>query len=326
VPAIALSLASCYPAAMRIVVVMDPPSTVQVDADTSFALMIEAQARGHRVDHCLITDLYLDRWRLGAKVRRATMRRDALAPITLGEPEDVWLEDADAILVRKDPPFDSTYLWACHLLEHVRDRTLTVNDPRALRDANEKLYATHFPAHMPETLVSNDKERIKSFLARVGGRAVLKPLSGAGGESVFLMQDGDLNVNAIIETVTQDRRRVAMCQEFLPDVVVGDKRILLLDGEPLGAILRVPQRGDVRSNIHVGGSVVRCELDDRDRAIIAEVGPRCRQDGLSFVGLDVIGGKLTEVNVTSPTGIQQMERLAGENLSARVIEWIEKRV
>lgn len=310
---------------MRIVVLMDPVSTVQVDADTSFALMLEAQVRGHRVDHALITDLFLDRFRVGARVRRAKMERNPQAPIVLGEFEDVWLDDVDAVLVRKDPPFDSNYLWACHLLEHLRGKTIVVNDPRALRDANEKLYATHFPEVMPTTMVSNDKHRIKNFLAQVGGRAVLKPLSGAGGESVFLMQDGDLNVNAIIETVTQNGSRVAMAQEFLPDVTRGDKRILLLDGEPLGAILRVPQRGDVRSNIHVGGTVEPAELDERDRAIIALVGPRCRIDGLYFVGLDVIGGRLTEVNVTSPTGIQQMSRLGAQNFSTTVMEWLERR-
>ncbi len=311
---------------MRIVVIMDPVQTVQVDADTSFALMLEAQARGHRVDHALITDLFLDGFRVGAKVRRATMVREPSAPVRLEAFEDVWLDEVDAVLVRKDPPFDANYLWATQLLEHVRGKTLVVNDPRALRDANEKLYATNFPAVMPETLVSNDKARIRAFLARVGGKAVLKPLSGAGGESVFLMQEGDLNVNAIIEAVTQDGRRIAMAQVFLPEVVQGDKRILLLDGEPLGAILRVPQQGDVRSNIHVGGTVEPTVLDDHDRRIVAEVGPRCRADGLFFVGLDVIGGRLTEVNVTSPTGIQQMSRLSGLNLSATVIEWIERRV
>jgi len=311
---------------MRIVVIMDPVQTVQVDADTSFALMLEAQARGHRVDHALITDLFLDGFRVGAKVRRATMVREPSAPVRLEAFEDVWLDEVDAVLVRKDPPFDANYLWATQLLEHVRGKTLVVNDPRALRDANEKLYATNFPGVMPETLVSNDKARIRAFLARVGGKAVLKPLSGAGGESVFLMQEGDLNVNAIIEAVTQDGRRIAMAQVFLPEVVQGDKRILLLDGEPLGAILRVPQQGDVRSNIHVGGTVEPTVLDDHDRRIVAEVGPRCRADGLFFVGLDVIGGRLTEVNVTSPTGIQQMSRLNGLNLSATVIEWIERRV
>ncbi|UJR85179.1 glutathione synthase [Sandaracinus amylolyticus] len=310
---------------MRIVVLMDPVSTVLVDADTSFALMLAAQERGHRVDHALITDLFLHGWRLGARVRRATMQRDPIAPITLGDYEDVWIDDVDAVLVRKDPPFDANYLWGCHLLEHVRGKTLVVNDPRALRDANEKLYATHFPSLMPATLVSNDKARIKRFVSEVGGRAVLKPLSGAGGESVFLLAEGDLNVNAIIETVTLDGKRVAMVQEFLPKVTEGDKRILLLDGEPLGAILRVPQRGDVRSNIHVGGTVEKTALDANDRAICAEVGPRCKKDGLYFVGLDVIGGKLTEVNVTSPTGIQQMSRLSGQDLSGRVIEWLEQR-
>jgi glutathione synthase len=307
---------------MRIVVVMDPVSTVQVDADTSFALMLAAQTRGHRVDHCLIHDLFLHQERLGARVRKAHMTRDASAPITLDEPEDLFLDEVDAILVRKDPPFDENYLWACHLLEHVRGKTLVVNDPRALRDANEKIYATHFPSLMPKTLITSHKARIKSFLHEVGGQAVLKPLSGAGGESVFLMEEGGLNTNAII--VTRDGRRVAMAQAFLPEVVQGDKRILLLDGEPLGGILRVPQRGDVRSNIHVGGTVQPTELDERDLEIARVVGARCKTDGLYFVGLDVIGGKLTEVNVTSPTGIQQMERLSGLDLSARVIGWLEQ--
>jgi glutathione synthase len=310
---------------MHIVVIMDPPETVQVDADTSFALMEEAQARGHRVDHCGIADLFFYKGKPGARVRRARMRREAgHPPITLAGPEDVLLEDVDAVLMRKDPPFDSNYLWATQLLELARGKTLLVNDPRALRDANEKLYALHFLPVMTDTMVTNDKDRIRAFLAEVGGQAVLKPLSGAGGDGVFLMREGDLNVNAIIETVTQSGRRVAMAQRFLPDVVKGDKRILLLDGEPLGAILRVPRKDDVRSNIHVGGTVEACGLDAHDERIVAALAPRLRADGLVFVGLDVIGGHLTEVNVTSPTGIQQMSRLMGVNLSARVLDWMEK--
>ena len=309
---------------MHIVVIMDPPETVQVDADTSFALMEEAQARGHRVDHCGIADFFFDGGRLGAQVRRATMRRvhDAL-PITLGDAEDVWLDSVDAVLMRKDPPFDSSYLWATQLLEHLRGKTLLVNDPRALRDANEKLYAMHFLSCMPDTIVCSDKARIKAFLRSVGGRAVIKPLSGAGGDGVFLMRDDDLNTNAIIETVTHVGRRLAMVQRFIPDVVKGDKRILLLNGAPLGGILRVPKKDDVRSNIHVGGTVEGCELDADDLRIVEALAPKLREDGLVFVGLDVIGGKLTEVNVTSPTGIQQMSRLMKQNLSARVIDWIE---
>jgi glutathione synthase len=311
---------------MHIVVIMDPPETVQVDADTSFAIMEEAQARGHRVDHCGIADFFFRGGRVGVQARRATMTRApaGTVPITLGPPEDVYLDAVDAVLMRKDPPFDSNYLWATQLMEHARGRTLLINDPRALRDANEKLYAMHFLSCMPETLVTNDKARIKAFVKDVGGRAVIKPLSGAGGDGVFMLSVDDKNTNAIIETVTHVGRRLAMIQGFVPQVVKGDKRVLLLDGEPLGAILRVPKKDDLRSNIHVGGSVEASELDDDDRRIVAALAPKLREDGLVFVGLDVIGGKLTEVNVTSPTGIQQMSRLMKTNLSARVIDWIEK--
>lgn len=309
---------------MRFVVIMDPPETVLVDADTSFALMEAAEKAGHRVDHCLITDLFAGSRRVGARVRRATMsRKPGTQPITLGAPEDVFLDEVDAVFMRKDPPFESNYLWATQLLEHARQKTVLVNDPRALRDANEKLYAMFFPELMPATLVASDKERIKGFMRERGGQIVLKPLSGAGGDGVFLLREGDLNVNAIIETVTHVGRRVAMAQEFLPAVTRGDKRILLLDGEPLGAILRVPKKDDVRSNIHVGGTVEATDLDRDDLRIVETVAPRLRADGLYFVGLDVIGGKLTEVNVTSPTGIQQMQRLAGVDLSAKVIAWTE---
>lgn len=318
---------------LRILVVMDPPETVLVDADTSFALMEEAERRGHRVDHCLIQDLFAEAGpgtrahRAGARIRRASTSRDpSRAPITLGPAETAWLDEVDAVLMRKDPPFDSNYLWATQLLELARGKTLLVNDPRALREANEKLYALHFPEQMPETLVTSDKEQIRAFLRAHGGKVVLKPLSGAGGEGVFLLRDDDLNVNAIIETVTHVGRRVAMVQEFLPDVVRGDKRVLLLDGEPLGGILRVPRKDDVRSNIHVGGTVEKVALDEHDLRIVAALRERLRADGLYFVGLDVIGGRLTEVNVTSPTGIQQMSRLDGVNLSAKVIDWIEERV
>jgi len=310
---------------MRFVVIMDPPSTVLVDEDTSFALMEEAQARGHRVDHCLARDLYLYRGKLHARVRRAHMQRDPKAPITLDEAEDVSLHEVDAVFVRTDPPFDSDYLWCTLMLDRLERDTLVVNSPHGLRQANEKLYACYFPELMPTTLVGSDKARIKRFVEEVGGRAVLKPLGGAGGEGVMALTTGDLNLNAIIEATTHNGRRVAMAQEFLPAVREGDKRVLLLDGEPLGAILRVPQAGDVRSNIHVGGSVVAAEVTDADRRIVETLRPRLHQDGLYFVGLDVIGGKLTEINVTSPTGIQQMSRLDGVNYCERVIEWVERR-
>jgi glutathione synthase len=309
---------------VRFVVIMDPPETVIEDQDTSFALMLEAQARGHRVDHCRQRDLSLDRGKLWANVRCANMQRGRGKPILLDDPEPVCLHEVDAILVRTDPPFDSDYLWCTLMLDRVKEDTLVVNDPHGLRQANEKLYACYFPELMPRTLVTSDKAQAKRFLADVGGEAVIKPLSGAGGEGVMVLRTGDMNLNAILEATTQHGKRVAMVQEFLPAVREGDKRILVLEGEPLGAILRVPQHDDVRSNIHVGGSVVKAAITPAERRMIDALAPRLRQDGLHFVGIDVIGGKLTEVNVTSPTGIQQMSRLDGENYSARVIEWIEQ--
>ena len=313
---------------MRVLVVMDPVSTVQVDADTSFALMLEAQARGHRVDHALASDLELTDGRVFATARRATMQCVKEAPILLGEPERVDVGAViDAVLIRKDPPFDSDYLWLTLVLERLRgERTLVVNDPRGLRDANEKLYACHFPELTPRTLVSANKARIKEFVAEVGGRAVIKPVDGHGGEGVFALLEGDKNFNGLVEHVTRLGKRLAMVQSFIPEVTEGDKRILLIDGQILGAILRVPQKDDVRSNIHVGGSVKPAELTDADRHIVATVTPKLRADGLYFVGLDVIGGKLTEVNVTSPTGIQQMSRFAGRSCETPVIEWLEAKV
>lgn len=308
---------------VRIVVVMDPVSTVAVDADTTFALMLEAQRRGHQVEYAQHQDLFTDGGEAWARVRRATCSRETTPPIVLDPPEDVPLADVDVVLMRKDPPFDDDYLHATQILELARGGPLLVNDPRALRDANEKLYALHFPELMPETLVTSHRDRIDAFVERVGGHAVIKPLDGKGGEGIFALRADDSNKNAIVETVTREGRRLAMVQRYLPAVREGDKRILLLDGALLGAILRVPQRGDLRSNIHVGGRVEAAVLDEADHRIVAAVGPRLRAAGLAFVGLDVIGGYLTEVNVTSPTGIQQASRLAGENLEAKVIAWLE---
>jgi len=311
---------------MRLLFVMDPVDTVIVDEDTSFAIMLEAQERGHRVDHCLVRDVELIDGRCRAAVRGAKMQRVAGEAITLGEVELIDLADVDAVFIRKDPPFDDEYLWLSLCLERVRGRTLVINDPAGLRAANEKLYAAHFPELMPRTLVAADKARIKAFVGDVGGRAVIKPVDGHGGEGIFALRLDDPNLNAHIETVTRHGKRVAMVQAFIDEVSEGDKRILLMDGEVLGAILRVPQGGDLRSNIHVGGRVVHAEIDDADRRIIDAMRDRMKRDGLVFVGLDVIGGKLTEVNVTSPTGIQQMSRLSGRNCEAPVIDWIERQV
>ncbi|MCB9660138.1 MAG: glutathione synthase [Sandaracinaceae bacterium] len=311
---------------MRCVIVMDPVSTVLVNEDTTFALMLELEARGHRVDHCLVQDVHMRDGRVHAAVRRARSSREAQPPVQLGAAELVCLDDVDLVFIRKDPPFDEHYLWLTLLLEHLRGKTAVVNDPRGLRDANEKLYALHFSEVMPTTTVDSDKARIKAFVESVGGQAVIKPVDGHGGEGVFAIALDDKNINGLIELVTRGGTRVAMVQAFIPQVREGDKRILLVDGEPLGAILRVPRGDDVRSNIHVGGSVVQASLTEADQRIVQAVAPKLRADGLVFVGLDVIGGKLTEVNVTSPTGIQQMMRLDGVNYAARVIDAFEARV
>ena len=311
---------------MRFLFVMDPPSAVKFDSDTSFALMFEAQALGHRVDHCLHTDLYLVGGVLHAHVRRAHLTRDPVEPVALAQGEDVNLETLDAVWIRTDPPFDTNYLWTTLLLEHLLGKTLVVNHPRGLRDANEKLYTCRFPELMPETMVTSHRERIKSFMAQVGGRAVIKPIDGAGGEGVMALTEGDPNVRAIIDSVTMNGKRLAMVQRFLPAYKQGDKRILLLEGEPIGAVVRVPKSDDIASNLRMGGTAQIGEVDEADLKIIARIAPDLKKDGLYFVGIDVIGGMLTEVNVTSPTGIQQIMRLNKENVPRRVIEWLVKKV
>ena len=312
---------------MRIVFVMDPVSTVIVDEDTSFALMLEAQARGHRIDHCLPRDVGLRGNQVLARVRRASMQRDPVQPITLGEPEDVDLVDVDAVFIRKDPPFTEEYLWLTLVLDHLEGSTVVVNNPRGLREANEKLYAHNFPEIVPATIMTSHREEILRFLDDVGGKAVIKPIDGHGGEGVFLLAKGDSNVNALVESVTRNGGRNAIVQALIPEIYEeGDKRILLVEGELLGVVARVPSRGDLRSNIHVGGSAAPAELSDADRLIIDTMRDRLLADRLFFVGLDVIGGKLIEVNVTSPTLIQQMSRLTGQNLAAPVIIRLEAMV
>jgi glutathione synthase len=310
---------------MHFVFVMDPVSTVKVQTDTSFALMLEAQTRGHRVDHCLATEVFLDEGAVSAIVRRAQVARRAEGPITLGERETVRLAEVDAVFIRKDPPFDREYLWLTQILELLRGKTLVLNDPRGLREANEKLYTLQFPELVPETLVTADEQLIRDFVTRVGGRAVLKPVDGYAGTGIFSLIPGDANFGSAIETLTEKGRRHVIAQRYLPEIVQGDKRVLLLEGKPLGAFFRVPQGGDVRSNMRVGGRIEGTELTDADRRIIARIAPRLLADGLYFVGLDIIGDRLTEVNCTSPTGLQQMAQITGRNLAGEVIEAVEAR-
>jgi len=315
---------------MRLAFILDPIERLLPHHDTSFALMLEAAARGHETYDLRIHDLFARSDRPWATARRVEVVR----PIAPGEPHHRAFEERcepldwfDAILMRKDPPFDLAYLYATHLLSLADPtKTFVLNDPRGLRDANEKLYALHFPDLIPPTLVTSDNRRLKEFLSEVGGEMVVKPLDGFGGIGIFHVHTNDRNLNAILETATDHGRRMTMAQRYLPEVRQGDKRIILLDGKPLGALLRVPREDESRSNMAVGGAGMKGDLTDRDREICAQVAPRLAADGLYFVGLDVIGGYLTEVNVTSPTGIQEIDRHDGVHLEADILNFIEARV
>jgi glutathione synthase len=310
---------------MRFVFVMDPLDRVTHDKDTSFAFIQAAQARGHQSFHCLLRDLYIEDGEACA-VAHPVEIHPAAPWITLRREHGAThlaLKDVDAVFIRKDPPFDRAYLYGTLVLERARGKTLIINDPRALRDANEKLYALNFPEFTPRTMVTANRDMIHAFCRDVGGLAMVKPLDGAGGSGVIQIKTGEKNARAIVDMLTHEGHRLAIVQEFLPTVTAGDKRILLLDGEPLGAILRVPRGDDFRSNIHVGGSVVPTELTPREEAMVKAIAPRLKADGLFFVGLDVIGERLTEVNVTSPTGIQELGRFTGTTPSDKVIAWAE---
>jgi glutathione synthase len=310
-------------AAMRFLYVMDPVERVLFDKDTTFAFQRAAQRRGHTNLHCEPRDVYVEGGDVWARAREVRVS-DAPPHFAFGEARDVRLADLQCVFVRKDPPFDAQYLYLTLMLENLRGRTVVMNDPRGLRDANEKLYALHFSAHMPRTLVASDRDRIHRFVAELGV-AVVKPLDGAGGSGVMVVSKTDRNTRSIVDSITQEGTRLVMVQEYLDAVRAGDKRVLLLDGEILGGINRVAREDDVRSNIHAGGRVEPCEVTAAERAVIADMTPRLAQDGLVFVGLDFIGGKLTEVNVTSPTGIQELSRHLGRDVAERVIGWAERR-
>jgi glutathione synthase len=310
---------------MRFLFVMDPAEQMLFDRDTSLALMRAALVRGHTTLHCLPNQVGHCGDNLFARARPISVS-DAEPPVTLGEAETVELAAIDAVFVRKNPPFDLEYLHLTQQLDLLKDRTLVINDPRGLRDANEKLFAFYFAHYMPRSLVSADRIRILDFVAELGGRAVLKPLDGAGGSGVVALRLDDRNKHALIELLTADGSRLALVQEYLGEIRSGDKRVLMLDGEPLGAILRVPQADELRANIHVGGRVEPTSLTPPELELVRAVGRRLREHGLWFVGLDLIGGRLIEVNVTSPTGIQELGRLNGTQPERQVVAWVEQAV
>jgi len=311
---------------MRVLVVMDPVERINPEADTTLVLIEELFRRKHQVEICGAEWLELERGEAAAVVSQVTaVDRTGYPCIKLEGGHWRRLEEYDAILMRKDPPFDQEFYFYTLILEQARGKTLLVNDPRGLREANEKLYVFNFPTLIPPTRVTRSLVRLRDFLESQGGQMIVKPLDQCGGGGVFHVRADDRNTNSILETVTGNEKQLVMAQAYLPDVRKGDKRIWLLDGEPIGAVLRVPREDETRSNLHVGGRATKTELDARDLEICRAIGPRLRADGLFFVGIDVIGGMLTEVNVTSPTGIQEIDRLDGVKLETRVIDWLEER-
>jgi len=312
---------------LRLGVVMDPIGSIKINKDSTFAMLLEAQARGWPIRYMEQNDLFLRDGKPFARQRPLKLFDNASRWFEWGEESTEALSALDVILMRKDPPFDMEYIYTTYLLERAEDAgVLVVNKPRGLRDANEKLFTAWFPQCTPPTLVTRSAGRIRGFLAEHGD-IILKPLGGMGGESVFRLRRGDPNTNVVLETLTADETRFAMAQRFIPEIAQGDKRILLVDGEPIPyALARIPAEGETRGNLAAGGTGVGVPLSERDRWICAQVGPVLREKGLLFVGLDVIGDYLTEINVTSPTCIRELDRLYGLHISAGLMDAIAARL
>ena len=310
--------------ALKVAIQMDPIEGINIDADSSFVLALEAQKRGHALHHYLPKDLALGAGRVLAKARPLQVRRERGNHFTLGEATLLDLATMDVVLMRQDPPFDMAYITATHILEHIHPKTLVINDPVEVRNAPEKLFVTHFPELMPPTLITSSRERIDAFRAEHKD-IIVKPLFGNGGAGVFHIGPEDENLGSLLEVFTGLYREPIIIQAYLPAVRAGDKRVILIDGEPAGAVNRVPPKGEARANMHVGARPEKSALTDQDRAICAAIGPTLRDKGLLFVGIDVIGGKLTEINVTSPTGLQEIDRFDGVCLEANVWDAIERR-
>ncbi len=311
---------------IQVAVQMDPVQSVDIDGDTSFAMLEEAQSRGHA---CLVYQpehLSYVEGRVLARVRPVTVRRKHGDHVNLGEERIIDLaNDTDVVLMRQDPPFDMAYITAAHLLEQVQGETLVVNDPAWVRSSPEKIFPLMFADLMPPTLISRDEQAIAQFRAKHKD-IIVKPLYGNGGAGVFRLKADDSNYSSLLETFFEISREPVMVQAFLPSVAEGDKRIILIDGELAGGFNRIPQKGETRSNMHVGGKAAAVALSERDLEICKKIGPELKRRGLIFVGIDVIGGFMTEINVTSPTGVRELEQFTGVNATALLWDAIESKL
>ena len=307
---------------LNVAVQMDPIARINIRGDSTFALLLEAQKRGHGLSYYTPDKLSLKGNEVVAPVQALSVRDEVGDHFTLGEPKREPLSAFDVILLRQDPPFDLAYITSTHLLERLQPKTLVVNDPAAVRNAPEKLFVMDFPQLMPPTLISRDLEEINAFRDEHGA-VVMKPLHGHGGAAVFRIMPQDMNFGSLFDLFSVTFKEAWVIQQFLPNVKHGDKRIILVDGEFAGAVNRVPATDDLRSNMVRGGAATATDLTDREREICTTLGPALRARGLLFVGIDVIDGNLTEINVTSPTGIRAISRLGGPDIAARIWDVIE---
>lgn len=312
---------------IKLGMVMDSIEKINIKKDTSFAMLLEAQARGWELHYMELNDLYLRNGRAYARTRTVTVQRDPQRWFEFHLEQDTPLDELDVILMRKDPPFDQEYIYATYLLERAENLGVyVVNKPQSLRDANEKLFTAWFPQCCAETLVAREPERIRHFLHEQE-EIILKPLDGMGGTSIFRLRRGDPNLSVILETMTRYNTRYVMAQKYLPEIVDGDKRILLVNGEAVPyALARIPAAGETRGNLAAGGRAEGRKLTERDWWIAKQVGPTLREKGLVFAGIDVIGDTLTEINVTSPTCVQELDREFGLNIAGLLMDHIENTI
>jgi glutathione synthase len=310
---------------LKVALQMDPIGTVDIAADSTFRIALEAQARGHELFYYAPEQLSFREGRVLARGRPVQLRPVKGDHVSFGAETEVDLADCDVVWLRQDPPFDMFYITTTHLLDMIHPKTLVVNDPFWVRNSPEKLLVLQFPELIPPTLIARDLASIREFKAEHGD-IILKPLYGNGGAGVFRLDPNDRNLASLHELFMSFSREPLIAQKFLPDVAKGDKRIILVDGEPVGAINRIPRAGETRSNMHVGGRPEPVGMTERDREICARIGPVLREKGQIFVGIDIIGDYLTEINVTSPTGIQELERFDGVNSAERIWQAIESKL
>jgi len=310
---------------LAVAIQMDHVASIDIDADSTVMLAMEAQARGHGLFHYEPDALVFRDGKLFARAQPMEVRREKGNHFTLGAEEMLDLSGVDVVLMRQDPPFDMNYITATHLLEHIHTDTLVVNNPAEVRNAPEKLFVTHFDGLLPDTLITRDRRAIEDFRAEHGS-IIVKPLFGNGGADVFHLKPDDENLGSLLEMFEQKYREAFIVQRYLPEVRQGDKRIILVDGVPAGGVARIPVEGDARANFHAGGGAQKTELTAREHEICEQIGPALVERGLTFVGIDVIGDYLTEINVTSPTGIQEINRLDGVHVEKLLWDAIEGRL